>query len=256
MFRLPIARLVFASVCALTFAAEVAYSFDLPPVLRVAPPVVVAPKNVLYISSRIVRAVHTVPEVGEVTETRFNASAQNFTSIEINGGGITVEVTCQLESSVQVIGDPELVRMIETDIDDGQLQISGSSWKSGKKGVLVKVAVQTLDDIQMSGANILKIVRLNTTQFDVEMSGACSLDVSGKARKFNVEASGACIVNAKDLIAEKIVVEADGASKIIVNAEKQLCASVSGVSKIVYYGDPKTVNRDVSGMGRIVQQTK
>jgi hypothetical protein len=157
---------------------------------------------------------------------------------------------------VQVIGLPELIRTIETDIDDGQLQIRGASGMFGKKGVIVKVTVQTLDDIQMSGANTIKIIRLNTNQLDVEMSGACMLDVSGKARKFNVEASGACIVNAKDLIAEKIVVEADGASKIIVNAEKQLCASVSGVSKIVYYGDPKTVNKDVCGMGRIVQQIK
>ena len=254
--RFAIVSMCVCAVCAISFAAQTVYSLDLPPVFKVAAPFVAAPKTVLHISSHIDRTPHYAPELGDIIETRTIAGIQAFTSIEINGGGITVEVTCQLEPSVQVIGDPELVRTIETDIDDGQLQISGSSWKSGKKGIVVKVTVQTLDEIQMSGANILKIVRLNTNQFDVEMSGACVLDVSGKARKFNVEASGACIVNAKDLIAEKIVVEADGASKIIVNAEKQLCASVSGVSKIMYYGDPKTVNKDVCGMGRIVQQNK
>lgn len=256
MFRLPIARLIIMYVCAMLFAAEAAYSLNLPLIIKVGAPFVTAPKSVLHISSRIERTPHFTPEIGDIVETRTIAGIQSFTSIDINGGGITVEVTCQQEPSVQVIGDPELVRTIETDIDDGQLQINGSSWKSGKKGVVVKVTVQTLEEIQMSGANTIKIIRLNANQFDVEMSGACVLEVSGKARKFNVEASGACIVNAKDLIAEKIVVEADGASKVIVNAEKQLCASVSGVSKIMYYGEPKTVNKDVCGMGRIVQQTK
>jgi hypothetical protein len=193
---------------------------------------------------------------GEVVETRSITTKSPISSIEISGGGIMVEVTCQQEQSLQIIGDPEMVRMIETDISDGQLQISGASWQSGKKGVVVKVGVQTLEDLEMSGANTIKITRLLANQLDVEMVGACVLDIAGKAKKLTIEASGACIVNAKDLIAEKIVVEAEGASKIIVNAEKQLCATVSGVSKIVYYGDPKTVNKDVCGMGRIVQQMK
>ena len=229
-----------------TFVAlEAAYSLVLPPI----PPTFAFAKNFgIETVSRV-----TLPD-GDVVETRSLSASDPITSIEIQGGGITVEVTCQQEQGLQVIGDPDMVRTVETDVDDGQLQISGSSWRSGKRGVVVKVAVQTLEDIQMSGANIIKVVRLNANQLDVEMSGACSLDISGKARKFNVEASGACIVNAKDLIAEKITVEADGASKIIVNAEKQLCASVSGVSKVVYYGEPKTINKDICGMGRIVQQ--
>lgn len=178
-----------------SFAAlEVAYSLGLPP----TPPNFALPKNF-----RVETISRVVLPDGDVLETRSLSASDPITSIEITGGGITVEVTCQQDQGLQVIGDPDMVRTVETDVDDGQLQISGASWRSGKKGVVVRVSVQTLEDIEMSGANVIKVVRLNANQLDVEMSGACSLDVAGKARKFNVEASGACIVNAKDLIAEK-----------------------------------------------------
>ncbi len=261
MFRSSASRPVFALAFMLAFlgagiqlfAAQAAYSLD--GAIALLPTKLVSPVN--HLASRDINAKtisRVVLDDGDVIETRSVAGAQTITSIDVSGGGIVVEVTCQQESGVQVIGDPEAVRSIETEIDDGQLQISGSSWRSGKRGVVVKVGVATLEDIQISGANSMKVARLQANQLDIEMSGACMLDISGKVKKLTIEASGACIVNAKDLLAEKIVVEADGASKIIVNAEKNLCASVSGVSKVVYYGEPKNVSKDVCGMGRVVQQ--
>ncbi|TAE22346.1 MAG: DUF2807 domain-containing protein [Candidatus Kapaibacterium sp.] len=258
MFRSFASRPAFASAFVLAFltagiqllAVQAAYSLG-----GLLLPLPVKFASVLHSRADVATISRIVLENGDVVETRSVSGAQAITAIDVSGGGIVVEVTCQQESGVQVIGDPDAVRSIETDIDDGQLQISGSSWHSGKRGVIVKVGVGTLDNIQISGANTVKVVRLLANHLDIEMSGACMLDISGKAKKLTIEASGACIVNAKDLIAEKIVVEADGASKIIVNAEKQLCASVSGVSKVVYYGEPKNVNKDVCGMGRVVQQT-
>lgn len=255
MFRVATSRhTVLFTITALMMVqitSNLSFALHLPePPLRLTS--AISPKKAMRLET-ITRIV--LPD-GDVAETRAISTKEPITSIDVSGGGILVEVTCQQEPSVQVIGDPDVVRSIETDVDDGQLQISGSSWKSGKKGVVVKVGVQTLEDIEMSGANTIKIGRLLANEIDVEMSGACVLDIAGKAKKFSVEASGACIVNAKDLVAERIVVEADGATKVIVNVEKQLCASVSGVSKVVYYGEPKTLNKDICGMGRIVQQPK
>jgi hypothetical protein len=187
----------------------------------------------------------------DVVESR--AITKPFTAIEVDGGGITVEVTCKQDHSVQVIGEADLVKAIETEVDDGRLIISGSSWRMSKKGVVVRVSIDMLNSVEMSGANVMKITRVDSPQLDVEMSGACVLDIAGKVKKFSIEVSGACVVNAKDLLADRIVVEADGASKAVVCASYHLCATVSGVSKIVYYGEPKNIDKDISGLGKISQ---
>jgi Putative auto-transporter adhesin, head GIN domain len=197
------------------------------------------------------KGILTSEPEADVVESR--AVTKTFTTIEVDGGGITVEVTCKQEHAVQVIGEVEMVRGVETEVEDGRLIISGSSWRMSKKGVVVRVSLDILSSIEMSGANVMKVVRVDSPELDVEMSGACVLDIAGKVKKLSVEASGACVVNAKDLLADRIFVEADGASKAVVSASHHLCATVSGVSKIVYYGEPKNINKDVSGLGKISQ---
>ena len=66
-----------------------------------------------------------------------------------------------------------------------------------------------------------------------------------------LEVSGASSVNVKDLIAEKVIVEVDGACKAVVYAEKYLSASASGVSKVIYFGEPKEINKDVCGLAKV-----
>jgi hypothetical protein len=68
-----------------------------------------------------------------------------------------------------------------------------------------------------------------------------------------LDVSGASAVNVKDLIAEKVYVEASGACKAVVYAEKYLSASLSGVSKVMYWGEPKEVNKDICGLAKVSQ---
>jgi hypothetical protein len=185
----------------------------------------------------------------EVVEQR--RVTKNFTAIEVNGGGITVEVVCKQEPKIEVIGEPEAVRFIETDISDGRLEISGAAWKSGKHAVVVRVSMQTLNSIDMSGANVMKASGISGDVLDVELSGTCVLEASGKVRKLMLEVSGASSVNVKDLIAEKVIVEVVGACKAVVYAEKYLSASACGVSKVIYFGEPKEISKDVSGLAKV-----
>lgn len=185
----------------------------------------------------------------EIVEQR--RVSKNFTAIDVSGGGITVEVVCRQEPKIEVIGEPEVVKFIETDISDGRLEISGAAWKFSKRAVVVRVSMQTLNSIEMSGANVMKASAINSDVLDVELSGACVLEASGKVKKLMLEVSGASSVNVKDLIAEKVIVEVDGACKAVVFAEKYLSASASGVSKVIYFGEPKEINKDVCGLAKV-----
>ena len=185
----------------------------------------------------------------EIVEQR--RISKPFTAIDVNGGGITVEVMCQQEPKIEIVGEPEAVKMIETDISDGRLEISGAAWRAGKKAIVVRVSTQFINSIEMSGANVMKATRINSDVLDIELSGACVLEASGKVKKLMLEVSGASVVNVKDLIAEKVTVEADGACKATVYAEKYLSASASGVSKVMYWGEPKEITKDVCGLAKV-----
>jgi hypothetical protein len=201
------------------------------------------------LSRSVVVSSTRVDGTEEIVEQR--RVTKNFTAIEVNGGGITVEVVCKQDPKIEVIGEPEVVRFIETDISDGRLEISGAAWKSSKRAVVVRVSMQTLNSIDMSGANVMKASGISGDVLDVELSGACVLEASGKVKKLMLEVSGASSVNVKDLIAEKVIVEVDGACKAVVYAEKYLSASASGVSKIIYFGEPKEINKDVCGLAKV-----
>lgn len=210
-----------------------------------------------------VRSAHTIAALTVVGGNRSNDGAgtseiveerrisKPFTAIDVNGGGITVELTCQQEPKIEIVGEPEAVKMIDTDISDGRLEISGAAWRASKKAVVVRVSTQSINSIEMSGANVMKVTRINSDVLDVELSGACVLEASGKVKKLMLEVSGASVVNVKDLIAEKVIVEVDGACKATVYAEKYLSASASGVSKVMYWGEPKEITKDVCGLAKV-----
>lgn len=262
-FVLTIGSLAFASTTALSFQSP-----PTPPAVSVtvvhAPAVSVLPNSVkTSISAVSHSAVGSAYKTVRVHADRHNDEdgteevverrtlAKPFTAIEVSGGGITVELTCQQEPKLEIIGEPEAVKTLDTDISDGRLEISGAAWKFGKKAIVVRVSTQTINDISMSGANVLKASRISTDVLDVELSGACVLEASGKVKKLRLEVAGASVVNVKDLIAEKVIVEADGACKAVVYAEKYLSATVSGVSKVLYVGEPKEISKDVCGLAKV-----
>ena len=189
----------------------------------------------------------------EIVESR--PVGKSFSAIEVSGGGITVEVVCRQEPKIEVIGEPEAVRSVETSIDDGRLEIAMKSgnWKFSKKALVVRVAMQNLEEVEMSGANVMKVSNIQSDVLTVELSGACVFEASGKTRKLMLDVTGASAVNVKDLIAEKVYVEASGACKAVVYAEKYLSASLSGVSKVMYWGEPKEVTKDICGLAKVSQ---
>lgn len=258
-FALTIGSIAFASTTALSFQSSPTPPSSASVMVIHAPAAPSALSSAKVVShpaavtaQRSVR-VHTEHRLEDGTEevVERRSLAKPFTAIDISGGGITVELTCQQEPKLEIIGEPEAVKTLDTDISDGRLEISGAAWKFGKKAIVVRVSTQTINDIVMSGANVLKASRISTDVLDVELSGACVLEASGKVKKLRLEVAGASVVNVKDLIAEKVIVEADGACKAVVYAEKYLSATVSGVSKVLYVGEPKEISKDVCGLAKV-----
>jgi hypothetical protein len=184
---------------------------------------------------------------GLVTETR---TLENFTALEVSGALCLIEVTCQQQTpSITITAAPSFVKTFNYEVSGNTLELSGALM--GGKGTAIKITVPSLESVDMSGAQMVRVLKINTKEFSVDVSGACNLELAGKVKKLWIDMSGGSVINARDLQAEKVIIETCGASAADVFAQQEICASASGVSKVMYYGKPPVVRKESSGLGVI-----
>lgn len=184
---------------------------------------------------------------GTVKETR---TLDNFSGLSIRGALCVIEVVCGYPPSITVSGEAEVVKKIlhAIDIDDDDLELHGCY---GRGATHIKITVPFLDRIELEGAQYVKISNLSAKYFQAELEGSCTLDLQGKVKKMSIETSGACEVKAAETLAEIVMVESDGASKVTVSVTKELCATASGVARILYVGNPATVRKNTDDLAVI-----
>jgi len=163
---------------------------------------------------------------------------------------------------------------IKTEVKNGVLVISydESSWKGGgNRKLKAYVSARSLDRITASGACDITVSgkleskelvldlsgasdfkgAVETEFFDVKISGASDVFVSGRATAAKVDASGASDFKGFDLETEKCVVEASGASDIKITVNKELTAEASGASGVHYRGSGMIKDVKTSGASSI-----
>jgi hypothetical protein len=115
----------------------------------------------------------------------------------------------------------------------------------------LRIAVPSLERIASNGAGNFHVSNLKNDAFEVHSTGATSFSAAGQAKTVKIETSGAGKVDTGDLHAEKAIVSISGAASVDVFASDQLDVNVSGVGRVSYSGNPKTVNKNVSGIGSV-----
>jgi hypothetical protein len=173
-----------------------------------------------------------------------------FSALNISGA-FDVEIVVQKEQSLEIEGDDNLLPLIKTEVKNGVLSINNEKSFSTKKALRVRISVPDLDALSTSGASEFTVTNVKNDEFNIEASGAGSIQISGETKALEVGMSGAVSLDAKDLHAQKVSITTSGASSADVYASEELRASVSGAGNVDYYGDPKTVSEDASGAGSI-----
>lgn len=179
------------------------------------------------------------------TEQRDLAS---FKAID-SEGAFEFDVTCQKPVSFSIEADDNILPLIQSDVRDGVLYLRTEKGYNSRDSVKVRITVPNLESIKASGAGKFHIVDLKNDKFKVQTTGATSLTAAGETKNLEIHNEGAGKIDTDGLHAQKAKVEISGAASVDVYASEQLDASVSGVGRVSYSGNPKTVNKNVSGMG-------
>src|SRR6185295_1904026 len=101
-------------------------------------------------------------------------------------------------------------------------------------------------ELSSSGSGSLKL-EVDAPEIAAGISGAGFVDLSGETKKFNANVSGAGGIRAFDLKAEEAELGISGTGNMEVYSSVKLKASISGMGKVRYKGNPE-VTKSVSGI--------
>lgn len=178
-----------------------------------------------------------------------------FSSIHAEGAG-TLDVEVKTGASghtVELTADDNLLALVGTEVRNGVLEFGPTASISPSSGMRLKVSVPALTGIHLEGANHLNLNIDSPDEFDLHIEGAGRVKAVGKVGKLILRSEGAGTVDASELVAASVDVSIEGAGKATVNATQSLKASIEGAGIITYWGDPKNVERNIDGIGRIVK---
>jgi len=181
------------------------------------------------------------------SETR---PVSGFKSIDVSNAFV-VEVVAGKDYSVEVQADDNLLPLIETSVRGGTLHIETEKSVSTKNDMVVRITAPEIEKIEASGACKVNASGITNKSFTIDTSGASKISVAGETSELSIDVSGASSIDTDQLKTVNANIEASGASKVYVNVSGELRAQATGASRIVYSGEPRSLDVNKSGAGSV-----
>jgi len=153
--------------------------------------------------------------------------------------------------ALSISTDQNLLPLIKTSVTGNTLQIESEQTLAPTKGITINLSSASLADVRLTGAISFTASKLSGHELKLESNGASSISVDGSVTNLEVTLSGASKLDAKSLQTQTATVSLNAASYADVTVTETLNASISGTGLLTYSGNPKSVEKNVSGVGRI-----
>ena len=153
--------------------------------------------------------------------------------------------------SFSLTTDENLLSHVTTGVEGDLLKIETQDSIAPSHGVKVAITSPSLDGATLSGAVKLNADRLSGATFGLETSGAAKVTLAGKVNRLLASLTGASKLEAANLVADDVELSVTGAGKADVSASNLLRAAITGAGKVSYTGHPKSVEKKITGAGKI-----
>jgi hypothetical protein len=185
-----------------------------------------------------------------VSETR---ELPPFAAVDLAGvNNVTIGVGG--DQRVVVRGGDDVIPLVTTEVESGTLVIAQSESFDTATNLGVEIVVPALESVLLSGSGTVTVDGHDLDLLALDLSGAGMLRGSGNAQRVDVELGGSGNVQLEALAAEEATVTLAGAGNVHVQVSERLDARVSGTGSVFYSGDPKTVTKEITGTGVIVER--
>ncbi|MCG8503923.1 MAG: DUF2807 domain-containing protein [Sphingomonadales bacterium] len=181
----------------------------------------------------------------EVTEERDVAT---FSRIVVEGG-LDIAIRAGETQSVAVTTEASHMDRVETIVRDGVLTIDlkGRRWRGAD--VEIEIAMAKFEGLEIDGAADATISNIDSEAVEIEISGAGDVSMDGACTTATFEVNGAGDIDAEAFKCAHVDLTINGAGDAEVFASETVAARINGVGDIEVYGNPKTVERQIAGLG-------
>ncbi len=208
---------------------------------------------------------------GDVLETK---PVKDFTGV-YSSLAADIYLTQADSFSFEIEARNKVIRLLETEVvngilrikldrdsdiwdnfDKATIRISAPSFEklnfsgAGKIRAINKLKGRNLD-IVVSGANTLEIDDTEYDSLSLELSGVGNIDMMGKVQNARILLSGTGNIDLMDLVIQNAQCDISGLGNLSCNVENVLDAEVSGMGRIKYKGEPKSIKKSISGLGKV-----
>lgn len=189
-----------------------------------------------------------------VSETR---SVSGFSGISLNGSE-DVEVIPSNENKVIVSGYQNLVPVFKTKVSGSTLNLEFEHNYFNVRNNNIKVTVYTTGisklDINGSG-NITLRDSLKTDRLRMEINGSGNIyTYNNYIENVELDINGSGNINARNTTGRYVYAEISGSGDAEITVKEKLDVKISGSGEIKYWGNPSSVNTDISGSGKVRKQ--
>jgi hypothetical protein len=174
----------------------------------------------------------------------------NFNTIDMKTSG-DIKIIIGNKNQVQLSGDSNILPYVTHQLKNKILLLQENKNFRTKLPLKITITAKTLNKFILSGAGNIQLSGINNKHFFIESNGFGNIEATGKTDNLKIETNGAGNINCKDLIAENVNVNTTGVGNIVLYAKSTLNATVTGIGNVAYYGNPKKINRNISGIGSL-----
>ncbi|MBA2743343.1 MAG: DUF2807 domain-containing protein [Chthoniobacterales bacterium] len=192
---------------------------------------------------------HSVVVKGNGDIKTENRQIAGFTRVETDGA-FQVNWTPGAPA-FSITTDENLLEYIRARVSGDKLRIDWIKPLKGTRGIKVNISSPALTRVELNGAVRFAASGLTGTEFYLEANGATKVALDGTVNAMQGEMNGASRLDANGFVTRAMDLSISGAGRAEVNVSQVLKVDISGAGKVIYSGNPKTVDKNISGAGSI-----
>ena len=173
----------------------------------------------------------------------------DFTEID-GAGGLRIEWH-NGPPALSVTTDENLLPYVENRMSGNTLHLRTRGRVRPTHSIKVVVSSTRLNGADLSGAVDLTAKQVSGPKFYLRSRGASDVTIDGSVEQLLADMTGASDLRAKSLQAKKVEISTTGAASASVTATETLMVSITGAGDVTYFGNPKNVEKHVTGAGSI-----
>ncbi len=153
--------------------------------------------------------------------------------------------------SISITGDDNLISLVKANVRNKRLRLSIEKSYRSHNPIVINISSANLQAISAEGSSSVRLDDIDTEHLLLNLSGAVDLVATGKATKLILHIKGSGDVKAKGLMSDEVIVDLSGTGDVVITAHESLQANLSGAGDISYFGSPRRISKNQSGVGDV-----